>query len=126
MCEECCFLSLGETVLVNGLSIVNLINRLIDNYYGGKIIECFIHMEQWVAHDNLPWIDAVPHDEAKSNDYFHLIYNYRIDSDTLSEAVYNGLAVRIGSEILELDYAENVAGVSINVHIMVNFYQHFK
>jgi hypothetical protein len=39
-----------ETVLVNGLPIVNLINRLIENYYGGKTIESFIHMKQWVAH----------------------------------------------------------------------------
>jgi hypothetical protein len=78
------------------------------------------------THYNLPWIDAVPHDDAKSNDYDHLIYNYGIDSDPLSEAVYNGLAVRIGSEIPELDYAEDDAGVSFNAHIMVNFYQHFK
>jgi hypothetical protein len=43
-----------EAVLVNGMSIVNLIKRLIENYYGGKIVECFIHMKQWVAHYNLP------------------------------------------------------------------------
>jgi hypothetical protein len=115
-----------ETFLVNGMSIVNLINRLFGNWYGGKIIKCFIHTKRWVAHYNLPWIDAVPYNDAKSNDYAHLIYNYGIDSDPLSEAVYNGLAVRIGSEIPELDYAEDDAGVSFNAHIMVNFYQHFK
>jgi hypothetical protein len=49
-----------------------------------------------------------------------------IDSDPFSEAVYNGLAVRIGSEIPELDYAKDVAGVSFDAHIIVNFYQHFK
>jgi hypothetical protein len=64
-----------ETVLVNGMPIVNLINRLFGNYYGGKIIECFIHMKQWVAHYNLLWINAVPHDDAKSN-YDHLIYKW--------------------------------------------------
>jgi hypothetical protein len=52
----------------------------------------------------LPWIDAVPHyDVAKSN--------YGIDSDPLSEAVYNGSAVRIGSEIPELDYARMMQGL---------------
>jgi hypothetical protein len=86
----------------------------------------FYTYEEMVAHYNLPCIDAVPHDDAKSNDYYHLIYNYGIDSAPLSEAVYNGLAVRIGSEIPELDYAEDDAGVSFNAHIMVNFYQHFK
>jgi hypothetical protein len=65
---------------------------------------------------------CVPHDVAKSNEYDYLIYNYGIDSDPLTEAIYNGLAVRIGSEIPELDYAEDVVGVSFNAHIMVNFY----
>jgi hypothetical protein len=37
-----------EVVFVNGMSIVNLINRLFENYYGGKIIECFIQMKEWV------------------------------------------------------------------------------
>jgi hypothetical protein len=57
-----------ETVLVNGMSIVSLINRLFGKYYGEKIIECFIHMRQWVTHYNLSWIDAVPHVDAKSNE----------------------------------------------------------
>jgi hypothetical protein len=37
-----------EIVFVNGMSIVNLIKRLFEIYYGGKIIECFIYMKQWV------------------------------------------------------------------------------
>jgi hypothetical protein len=32
-----------EAVLINGLPIVNLIKRLFENYYGAKIIDCFIH-----------------------------------------------------------------------------------
>jgi hypothetical protein len=115
-----------EAVLENGMPIVNLIKRLFENYYGGKIMECFIHMRHCVAHYNLPWLDAVPYDDAKSNDYDHLSYNYGIDRDPVSGAVYSGLVVRIGSEIPELDYAEDDVGVSFNAHIMVNFYQHFQ
>jgi hypothetical protein len=31
-----------ESVFENGMPIVILIKRLFENYYGGKLIECFI------------------------------------------------------------------------------------
>lgn len=73
----------------------------------------------------LPFIDAIPHSDAKSDDYDDLIYNYSINSDPLSEAVWSGAAVCVGRDIPELDYTTDSA-VDFNAHKMLNFYQHFK
>lgn len=72
----------------------------------------------------MPFIDAIPHNDAKSDD--NLIYNYSIDSDPLSEAVWSGSAVRVGRDIPELNYEESDTAVNFYAHVMSNFYQHFK
>lgn len=73
----------------------------------------------------MPFIDAISHKDAKSDDYDDLIYNYSINSDPLSDAVWTGAAVRVGSDIPELDY-ETSSAIDFNAHITQNFYQHFK
>ncbi|MDR6124874.1 hypothetical protein QFZ87_004471 [Bacillus sp. SLBN-46] len=52
---------------------------------------------------------AIPHSDAKSDDCDDLIYNYSINSDPLSEAVWFGAAVRVGRDIPELDYTQDSA-----------------
>lgn len=47
------------------------------------------------------------HSDAESDNYDDLIYNYSIDSDPLSEAVWSGAAVRVGCDIPELDYEDS-------------------
>jgi len=54
-----------------------------------------------------------------------LIYNYSVNADPLSKAVWSGIAIRIGRDIEELEFNTS-KDVDNGAHIMSNFYRYFK